>query len=179
MLKQSEDKIKKITTYLYRTGNNLCDILEKLNAIYLFIILFVLTALSFYVITEKLIFVAILMGYRFFHECVHFVACKYYRVKTHFFYFIPFIGCLALFDYPYKRKKCFNIILAGLVADLVYIISLWAVQWFVNGYLTDTIKINKMIIMLAAFNIVNCLPFYPYDGGRIIAFIDGRIKVSF
>jgi len=143
------------------------------------LILFILFIPSFYMIYKNIVYVILLMGYILFHEIGHFLACMLYRVKTYGLYFIPFLGGCVLFDFPYERKKCFIIIMAGAASGLLYTIGLCAILWIGNGFPPGISKFNMLILVLAGINLVNLLPFYPFDGGRMLAAIGLSITKHF
>jgi len=171
--------MNKIAAYTYNIENKLYVTFERVNKRHLFLILFMLSTLSFYMIKRDLVFVALLMGYIFFHESGHILACILYRMRIHGLYFIPFLGGCVLFDCPYEKKKYFNIIIAGPASGLIYIMLLCAIHWIANGSFTGHSKFNMLIPILTVINIINILPFYPFDGGRMIAAIGLSITEHF
>jgi Zn-dependent protease len=115
------------------------------------------------------------------HEFGHVAA---YRVCGHSdarFRLIPLLGGVAISDqYPASQEKDFFITLLGPAICIAPMVLAYALSDFMNseasGYLVyDYPNVTNFLwtfaLIMGAINFFNLLPFWPLDGGRIIAII--------
>lgn len=98
------------------------------------------------------------------HESGHVAAMKRYGVPTSGFYFLPFLGGVALAKkHPPSHKAWAVIVLAGpAVGATLSLIAL--AGWLATGEAWMAV----LAIVNALLNLVNLLPIYPLDGGQLV-----------
>ncbi len=138
-----------------------------------FIIVFLAVAffLGLYLVMEEIavpLFFVILV-----HECGHLIALKYFHMKIHGLFFIPFIGggVLPKEDFPSPGVEA-AVALAGPAMGLSWnVVAFVAVK--TQFPFEDVLRITVVNMVL---NLFNLLPILPLDGGRIVraALLRGR-----
>lgn len=98
-----------------------------------------------------------------FHECCHLLAAHYYKLKTDFFYLVPFVGGGALispyFNTEFEKAK---IVLAGPYGGGLSALICWTVYYF-----TKSPTWSAIAGLIALFNLFNLLPISMLDGGQL------------
>ena len=100
------------------------------------------------------------------HEAGHAVVARHYGIKTQTLTLLPF-GAMVDIDATFlgKRERV-AILLAGTFANMIFALLVGAMLWlFPALFLTWEV----LIIANAIPAIVNLLPIYPLDGGKVVA----------
>jgi len=120
-------------------------------------------ALSGWTIMLSFEFAVTLLGILMFHEYGHIRAMKHFGIPTKGIYIIPFVGGIAVGDAPKTHWQDLYISMMGPVFGLVM-----SVAFFIGFLLTDNHFVGLVASVSALINLVNLLPIYPLDGGRVI-----------
>ena len=120
-------------------------------------------ALSGWTIMLSFEFAVTLLAILMFHEYGHIRAMKYFGIPTKGIYIIPFVGGIAVGDAPKTHWQDLYISMMGPVFGLAM-----SVAFFIGFLLTDNHFVGLVASVSALINLVNLLPIYPLDGGRVI-----------
>jgi putative peptide zinc metalloprotease protein len=140
---------------------------------------FDLTKIGLLIITSALYclflnwkFAVLLMVSIGWHESGHVWAMRRVEVYTKGFYFIPFLGGVAISDTAYKSyaDKIIVLIMGPLWGMLLALVTLIAFLITGNEYL------GAAAWWQAILNLFNLLPVNPLDGGQILRAILGSVK---
>ncbi|MCJ8314210.1 MAG: site-2 protease family protein [Saccharospirillaceae bacterium] len=108
-------------------------------------------------------FALILIAILIFHEFGHVFAMKRSGLKTKGFYFIPFVGGMAVSERAKSQWQEVFISMMGPVFGLLMSLVFYILYLYTN---------NHFIGLVAAFsaliNMFNLLPVYPLDGGHVM-----------
>jgi len=138
---------------------------QKKNTVTRSLISLLVYALLFYFLFERnLAYIAAILIVIIIHESGHFLFMKLFNYSNVKIFIVPLLGAFT----NGKKQKVSQlqlsiIILAGPVPGII-IGSL--IYYFNLNLQNDTLKMlaNSFLII----NLLNCLPFYPLDGGRLI-----------
>ncbi len=108
------------------------------------------------------------------HELGHLFFAKIIKVKTKGFYFIPFFGGAALVDNPYERWKDFFVAIGGPIFSTILSLVL---LFICIKYDSSSLFLYSVTLFL--INLLNLLPIYPLDGGRMVVAIGMSITDKF
>lgn len=110
-------------------------------------------------------FVPILLAVLLLHEVGHLLAMKLFKYKDMQMLFIPFLG--AAVTGKKEGATASQKIIVSLSGPVPGIIAAICITLFVSGPLS---KLQyDFVLMLFIINLLNLLPFYPLDGGRVIS----------
>lgn len=126
--------------------------------------LFVYALLFYFVFEQNIAYIAAILVVIIIHESGHFLFMKIFNYSNVKIFIIPLLGAFT----SGKKQEVSQwqlcvIILAGPVPGII----IGSVIYFLNKDLqNDTLKMlgNSFLFI----NLLNCLPFYPLDGGRLI-----------
>lgn len=126
--------------------------------------LFVYALLFYFVFEQNIAYIAAILVVIIIHESGHFLFMKIFNYSNVKIFIIPLLGAFT----SGKKQEVSQwqlcvIILAGPVPGII----IGSVIYFLNRDLqNDTLKMlgNSFLFI----NLLNCLPFYPLDGGRLI-----------
>lgn len=113
------------------------------------------------------------------HESGHVAAMRAYGVPTSGFYFLPFLGGVALAKkHPNSHKAWAVIVLAGPAVGATLSIAC-LVGWWATGATWMAV----LAIVNGLLNLVNLLPIYPLDGGQLVKILatttSTRVAIGF
>ena len=120
-------------------------------------------ALSGWTIMLSFEFAVTLLAILMFHEYGHMWAMKRFGIPTKGIYIIPFVGGIALGDRPKTHWQELYIAMMGPVFGLGM-----SVAFFIGFVLTGNHFVGLVASVSALINLVNLLPIYPLDGGRVV-----------
>lgn len=143
----------------------------KIFSLYPKIILAIVSFLGYYLLTNWKISLFLMLAVGI-HECGHVWAMNKMKLENNGFYFIPFIGGVAINKDEYKSylQKIFVSIMGPLWGAIM---SLACVFIYI---LTGNVLFATSAILVAGFNLFNMLPLYPLDGGQIVKTISVSIN---
>lgn len=123
--------------------------------------LFVASFMHMFEIHRLAIFVLVIM----LHEAGHLIAMHLCGYRDTSMLFLPFLGAVATASQKYDTTLAQNIwvLLAGPLPGLILGIFLA----FISGSTNDLFWIKDTAWMLIGLNLINLLPIYPLDGGKI------------
>jgi stage IV sporulation protein FB len=137
---------------------------ERRNNLFRSLVSLVVYALLFYFIFRNIAYIAAILIVIIIHESGHFLMMRLFNYSSVKIFIVPLLGA---FTSGQKQKvsqwQLSLIILAGPVPGLV----IGALLYYFNRDLqNDTVRLlaNAFLVI----NLLNCLPFYPLDGGRLI-----------
>lgn len=140
------------------------NIIERSNQNKLGISL-ILYIVSFYWLSGKniqsvLIFAVCLLV----HELGHFIAMRVFNYQDTKIFFVPFLGALTVgTKEEVSQKQQLIILLAGPVPG----IFMGFVLYYLGAYYANAL-LSKSGLVFMIVNLLNLLPIYPLDGGRIV-----------
>lgn len=120
-------------------------------------------ALSGWTIMLSFEFAVTLIAILMFHEYGHIRAMKRFGIPTKGIYIIPFVGGIAVGESPKTYWQELYIAMMGPVFGLAM-----SVVFFLGFLLTDNHFVGLVASVSALINLVNLLPIYPLDGGRVV-----------
>jgi Zn-dependent protease len=138
---------------------------KKQNALTRSIISLLLYALMFYFIFDQnIVYIAAILLVIIIHEMGHFLFMKLFNYSNVKIFIVPLIGAFTSGKkQQVSQAQLSLIILAGPIPGII----IGSVLFWINKDLqNETVKMlaNTFLII----NLLNCLPFYPLDGGRLI-----------
>ncbi len=137
---------------------------DKNHAIKSLINLLIYGVLFYMLFTPNIAYIATILIVIIIHELGHFALMRFFDYKNVKIFFIPLIGGYASgTKQQVSQFQLSLIILAGPVPGII----IGTILYFVNkNYNNETI--SMMANCFLAINILNCLPFHPLDGGRLL-----------
>jgi Zn-dependent protease len=120
-------------------------------------------ALSGWTIMLSFEFALTLLAILMFHEYGHIRAMKHFGIPTKGIYIIPFVGGIAVGESPKTHWQDLYIAMMGPVFGLAM-----SVAFFVGFLITQNHFVGLVASISALINLVNLLPIYPLDGGRVV-----------
>jgi stage IV sporulation protein FB len=126
--------------------------------------LFVYALLFYFLFEQNLAYIAAIMVVIIIHEAGHFLFMKMFNYSNVKIFIVPLLGAFTS-----GRKQDVSqlhlslIILAGPVPGII----IGTVIHFINADLHNE-TLNMLATSFLYINLLNCLPFYPLDGGRLI-----------
>ena len=138
---------------------------KKQNALVRSLISLGIYGVLFYALfNQPIVYIAAILVVIIIHEMGHFLAMKAFNYSNVKIFIIPLLGA-----YTSGKKQNVSqthlslIILAGPLPGII----IGSVLYFVNKNLhNETVKMLSNVFLV--INLLNCLPFYPLDGGRLI-----------
>ncbi|MBW4599768.1 MAG: tetratricopeptide repeat protein [Calothrix sp. FI2-JRJ7] len=123
--------------------------------------LFVASFMHMFEIHRLAIFVLVIM----LHEAGHLIAMHLCGYRDTSMLFLPFLGAVATASQKYDTTLTQNVwvLLAGPLPGLILGIFLA----FISGNTIDVVWVKDTAWMLIGLNLINLLPIYPLDGGKI------------
>ena len=99
------------------------------------------------------------------HELVHIIAARHFGVKVERLKLLPF-GAQIDIDVGFlPKEKRTIILLAGIFGNIIFTIIFFAFLWMVPGIF---IWFEKLVLANAVVVVMNLLPFWPLDGGKLV-----------
>lgn len=123
----------------------------------------VIFALTFSLITNDYLLIAMLVGVLFLHELGHFLVMKFFGYKKLSMLFIPFLGAMVS-----GKKKIYSqiegslMIMAGPVPGII--LGYFLMDYGISGEISFAAQIGAILILLNVFNLI---PLDPLDGGQL------------
>ena len=137
--------------------------LKLFKSVKVFKVALVGMALSGWTIMLSFEFAVTLLAILMFHEYGHIRAMKHFGIPTKGIYIIPFVGGVAVGDSPKTHWQDLSIAMMGPVFGLAM-----SVVFFIGFVITDNHFVGLVASVSALLNLVNLLPIYPLDGGRVV-----------
>ena len=137
---------------------------ERKGHISITVLSMIIFAITFSLIIEDYLLIAILVGVLLFHELGHFTVMKIFGYKNLKMLFLPFIGAMVS-----GKKKVYSqiegaiMLLAGPVPGIIVGYILLEVGW--NSELQFLVQLGLVSILL---NVMNLIPIDPLDGGQLV-----------
>lgn len=126
--------------------------------------LFIYGLLFYFVFGQNLAYIAAILVVLIIHESGHFLFMKLFNYSNVKIFIVPLIGAFTSGKkQQVSQAQLSLIILAGPVPGII----IGSILFWINKDLqNETVKMlaNTFLII----NLLNCLPFYPLDGGRLI-----------
>jgi len=138
---------------------------KKQNALTRSIISLLLYALMFYFIFDQnIVYIAAILLVIIIHEMGHFLFMKLFNYSNVKIFIVPLLGAFTTGKkQQVSQAQLSLIILAGPLPGII----IGCVLYFLNKDIqSETLKMLSNSFLL--INLLNCLPFYPLDGGRLI-----------
>ena len=138
---------------------------KKQNALTRSIISLLLYALMFYFIFDQnIVYIAAILLVIIIHEMGHFLFMKLFNYSNVKIFIVPLLGAFTSGKkQQVSQAQLSLIILAGPLPGII----IGCVLYFINKNIqSDTLKMLSNSFLL--INLLNCLPFYPLDGGRLV-----------
>ncbi|MEX2485495.1 MAG: site-2 protease family protein [Brumimicrobium sp.] len=124
----------------------------------------VIFAITFSLIIQDYLLIAILLGVLLFHELGHFAMMKIFGYENLKMLFIPFIGAMVS-----GKKKIYSqmegslMLLAGPVPGIILGYILLEIGW--SSEINILVQLGVVLILL---NVMNLIPIDPLDGGQLV-----------
>lgn len=124
----------------------------------------IIFAITFSLIVEDYLLIAILVGVLLFHELGHFTVMKIFGYKNLKMLFLPFLGAMVS-----GKKKVYSqiegaiMLLAGPVPGIILGYVLLEIGW--DAQLNFLVQMGVILILL---NVMNLIPIDPLDGGQLV-----------
>ena len=137
---------------------------QSKNALMRSMISLFIYALLFYILFQDVTYIASILLVIIIHESGHFLMMKYFNYSNVKIFIVPLLGAFT----SGKKQEVSQfqlslIILAGPVPGII----IGMVIYFANLNLHNE-TLNMLSNSFLYINLLNCLPFYPLDGGRLI-----------
>ncbi len=138
---------------------------KKQNAVIRSLISLGIYGVLFYALfNQPIVYIAAILVVIIIHEMGHFIAMKVFDYSNVKIFIVPLLGA-----YTTGKKQNVSqthlslIILAGPLPGII----IGSILYFINKNLqNETVKMLSNVFLV--INLLNCLPFYPLDGGRLI-----------
>lgn len=137
---------------------------ERKGHISITVLSMIIFAITFSLIIEDYLLIAILVGVLLFHELGHFTVMKIFGYKNLKMLFLPFIGAMVS-----GKKKVYSqiegaiMLLAGPVPGIILGYILLEIGW--SSEITFLVQLGVILILL---NVMNLIPVDPLDGGQLV-----------
>lgn len=137
---------------------------ERKGHISITVLSMIIFAITFSLIIEDYLLIAILVGVLLFHELGHFTVMKIFGYKNLKMLFLPFIGAMVS-----GKKKVYSqiegaiMLLAGPVPGIIVGYILLEIGW--SSEITFLVQLGVISILL---NVMNLIPIDPLDGGQLV-----------
>lgn len=138
---------------------------KKENALRRSIISLGIYAILFYTLfNQPIVYIAAILVVIIIHEMGHFLAMKAFDYSNVKIFIIPLLGAFTTGKKQNVSQTHLSIIiLAGPIPGII----IGSILFFLNKDLqNETLKMLSNVFLV--INLLNCLPFYPLDGGRLI-----------
>jgi stage IV sporulation protein FB len=126
--------------------------------------LFIYALLFYFIFNQNIVYIAAILVVIIIHEMGHFLFMKLFNYSNVKIFIVPLLGAFT----SGKKQQVSQwqlsvIILAGPVPGILIGLVLF---WFNRDLHNETLDmLSKSFLFI---NLLNCLPFYPLDGGRLI-----------
>jgi Zn-dependent protease len=126
--------------------------------------LFIYGLLFYFVFGQNLAYIAAILVVLIIHESGHFLFMKLFNYSNVKIFIVPLLGAFTTGKkQQVSQAQLSLIILGGPVPGIV----IGCILFFINRDLqNETLKMLSNTFLI--INLLNCLPFYPLDGGRLI-----------
>lgn len=137
---------------------------ERKGHISITVLSIIIFAITFSLIIEDYLLIAILIGVLLFHELGHFMMMKIFGYKNLKMLFLPFIGAMVS-----GKKKVYSqiegaiMLLAGPVPGIILGYFLLEIGWG-----SEMIFLVQLGVVLILLNVMNLIPIDPLDGGQLV-----------
>jgi Zn-dependent protease len=137
---------------------------ERKGHISITVLSIIIFAITFSLIVEDYLLIAILVGVLLFHELGHFMVMKIFGYKNLKMLFLPFIGAMVS-----GKKKVYSqiegaiMLLAGPVPGIILGYFLLELGW--GSEMVFLVQLGVVLILL---NVMNLIPIDPLDGGQLV-----------
>lgn len=122
----------------------------------------VLFAVTFSIVIDDYLFIALLIGVLLVHELGHYLMMKRFGYENLNMFFIPFMGAMVQGEKEkYSQKETLIMVLSGPVPGVI----LGTLLLFYGNYEYDWII--QLGILAVLINALNLLPIDPLDGGKV------------
>lgn len=120
--------------------------------------------LFYFFFNQSIVYIAAILIVIIVHEMGHFLAMKLFDYSNVKIFIVPLLGAFTSGKKQNVSQTHLSIIiLAGPVPGII----IGSVLYFINKDLqNETVKMLSNVFLV--INLLNCLPFYPLDGGRLI-----------
>jgi stage IV sporulation protein FB len=138
---------------------------RKQNALLRSLISLGIYGVLFYALfNQPVVYIAAILVVIIIHEMGHFLAMKLFDYSNVKIFIVPLLGAFTSGKKQNVSQTHLSfIILAGPIPGII----IGTVLYFINRDLqNETIKMLSNVFLV--INLLNCLPFYPLDGGRLI-----------
>ncbi len=138
---------------------------KKQNALRRSIISLAIYGILFYALfNQPIVYIAAILVVIIIHEMGHFIAMKIFNYSNVKIFILPLLGTFTSGKKQnVSQTQLSLIILAGPIPGII----IGSILYFVNKDLqNETLKMLSNVFLV--INLLNCLPFYPLDGGRLI-----------
>jgi stage IV sporulation protein FB len=137
---------------------------ERKGHISITVLSMIIFAITFSLIVEDYLLIAILIGVLLFHELGHFTVMKIFGYKNLKMLFLPFLGAMVS-----GKKKVYSqiegaiMLLAGPVPGILVGYVLLEIGW--DSEINFLVQLGIVSILL---NVMNLIPIDPLDGGQLV-----------
>lgn len=137
---------------------------ERKGHISITVLSMIIFAITFSLIIEDYLLIAILVGVLLFHELGHFTVMKIFGYKNLKMLFLPFLGAMVS-----GKKKVYSqiegaiMLLAGPVPGIIVGYFLLELGW--SSEMPILVQLGVISILL---NVMNLIPIDPLDGGQLV-----------
>lgn len=126
--------------------------------------LFIYGLLFYFIFDQNIAYIAAILLVIIIHEMGHFAMMKLFRYSNVKIFIVPLLGAFT----SGKKQQVSQwqlslIILAGPLPGII----IGTVLFFINKDL-DSATLKMLSASFLVINLLNCLPFYPLDGGKLI-----------
>lgn len=126
--------------------------------------LFIYALLFYFIFDQNIVYIAAILVVLIIHELGHFAFMKWYGYSNVKIFIVPLLGAFTSGKKQVvSQKQLALIILGGPVPGIIIGCVLF---WLNRDWQNDTVKMLYQTFLF--INILNCLPFHPLDGGRLI-----------
>jgi stage IV sporulation protein FB len=126
--------------------------------------LFIYALLFYFLFDRNIVYIAAILLVLIIHEMGHFIGMRIYKYSNVKIFIVPLLGAFT----SGKKQQVSQwqltlIILAGPVPGIVF----GSILYWLNRDLHNE-TVNMLAYSFLIINVLNCLPFYPLDGGRLV-----------
>jgi len=126
--------------------------------------LFIYALLFYFIFDRNLVYIAAILVVIIIHEMGHFLAMRYYNYSNVKIFIVPLLGAFTSGKkQEVSQWQLTQIVLAGPVPGIIIGCLLY---WFNRDLHNENINVLSYTFLI--INLLNCLPFYPLDGGRLV-----------
>jgi stage IV sporulation protein FB len=126
--------------------------------------LFIYAVLFYFLFDRNLVYIAAILVVIIINEMGHFLSMRFFNYSNAKIFIIPLLG--ALTSGKKQQVSQWQLTLIILAGPLPGIIIGSLLYWFNRDAHIE--NINVLAYSFLVINLLNCLPFYPLDGGRLV-----------